>query len=303
VNSHLPREQAPLKARTKRDGLAARLRRDTEEEALREALLVPWSRLLDASEAYIEWRSFTLWVRAITETAVDVPAIVRGTLEFRCPGFLPSDRSSVDWRALEDWIVANHFAEAKANGWLTALMYYAQADRRTEQAWTLWERSTAAWSAAPPARWPTFDEWKAEAMAKAEPTHLREAVADLLESRAFAIWVGCVSKPGHTVSDLVTSELHRRYPGFFTAPCPTATWGMPLLVGLVRSGDARWRAVARQQGWMPALRYHVLHHPRYRRLIHYRERCRDLWSQTRPNPYPPFEEWLAAADAYYVAAL
>lgn len=291
-----------MEARPNLGGLAARLRRDTEEEALREALLIPWSRLLDSAEAYIEWRTFALWVRAITEMAGDVPAIVRGTLEVHCPGFLTSDRRSVDWRALEDWIAAHHFAEAKVNGWLTALMYYAQADPRMEQAWALWERSTAAWRAAPPARWPTFDEWKVEAMAKAEPTCLHEAVADLLESRAFAIWVGCVSKPGRSASDLVMSELHRRYPGWFAASCPMPAWGMPLLLRLVRSGDARWRAAARQQGWMPTLRYHVLHHPRYRRLIHYRERCRDVWSQTHPNPYPTFAEWLAAADAYYVTA-
>ncbi len=55
---------------------------------------MPWSRLLDASEAYIEWRTSALWVRAITETAVDVPDIVRAALELHCPGFLTSDRES-----------------------------------------------------------------------------------------------------------------------------------------------------------------------------------------------------------------
>jgi hypothetical protein len=290
-----------LKAKTNLDGLAARLRRDTEEEAIREALLVPWSRLVEASEAYVEWRTFALWVRAITETAVDVPDIVRTALKIRCPGFL-ENRSPIDWRDLEEWIAAHHFAEAKANGWLTALRYYAQIDPRTERAWTLWERSTAAWSGTQPARWPSFDEWKVEAMDKAEPSHLGKAVSDLLESRAFAIWVGSVSEPGHPVNDLVMSELRRRHPGSSAPSRPAPTWGMALFLRLVRDGDARWRAVARQEGWMPALRYCVLHHPRYRRLIHYRERCRDLWSQTRPDPYLTFAEWLAAADAYYVVA-
>jgi hypothetical protein len=303
VKSHLPRGARPLKARTNLDGLATRLRRDTEEKALREALLVPWRRLLDASEAYVEWRTFALWVRAITETAGDAPAIVRAALELRCPGFLAADRNLIDWRALEEWIATRYFSEAKANGWFTALMYYAQLNPRTEQAWTLWERSASAWSAAPPARWPSFDEWKGESVAKMESTYLREAVDDLLESRAFAIWVSCVSEPEHAISDLVRSEVNRRYPGFFTASRPAPTWRMALLVRLVRSGDARWRVTARQQSWMPTLRYQVLHHPRYRRLIHYRERCRDLWSRTHPNSYPTFTEWLAAADPCYVAVL
>ena len=203
-----PQGSGFLMARRNLDGLVAQFRGDAGQEALREALLVPWSRLHQAAEAYVEWHTFVLWVRAITETAEDVPESVRSALDHRCPGFLDSDRPNrrhSDWRALEEWIAAHRFAEAKAGGWFTALTYYAHKDLRTEQAWTLWERSTAAWSRRQPARWPTFDEWAAavdathtlsqagtekaravEAMANVEPSRLRSAVSDLLESRAFA---------------------------------------------------------------------------------------------------------------------
>jgi hypothetical protein len=304
------------------DGLVAQLRGDAAQEALREALLVPWSRLQQAAEAYVEWLTFLLWVRAIMEAAEDVPESLRSALDHRCPGFLDSERPSRrrwDWRALEEWVAEHRFAEAKAGGWFTALTYYAYKDLRTEQAWTLWERSTAAWSRRQPVRWPTFDEWAAaidathtlsgagtekahavEAMANVEPNQLRRAVSDSLESRAFAIWVGCVSRPQAQLTESVMCELRRRCPNLVEAAHLAPKWDMPFLFRLVRFGDAHWCATAREQGWIPALRFQVRHHPRYQRLIHYRERCRDLWSQSLPISYPPFTEWLAAADAYCV---
>jgi hypothetical protein len=308
-------------ARRNLDGLVAQFRGDAGQEALREALLVPWSRLRQATEAYVEWHAFVLWVRAITETAGDVPESVRSALDHRCSGFLEADspnRRRSDWRALEEWIEVHKFAEAKAGGWFTALTYYAYKDLRTEQVWTLWERSTAAWRCRQPARWPTFDEWaaavvgphtlsqagaeqaRAEAMAHVEPGRFCGAVSDLLESRACAIWVDCVSRPEYLLSESVMSELHRRLPGLLSASHPAPKWGLAFFFRLVRLGDADWRRIAREQGWISALRYQVRNHPRYHRLIHYGERCRDVWSQSRPISYPQFAEWLAAADAYYV---
>jgi hypothetical protein len=309
-------------ARRKLGGLVVQFRGDACQEARREALVIPWSRLHQAANAYVDWHAFALWVRAITETAEGFPESVRLAIDHRCPGFLNSDRPNrrhSDWRGLEEWIAAHRFAEAKAGGWFGALTYYAYKDLRTEQAWILWEHSKAEWNWHRPARWPTFKEWMADvvatqslsqagaeraravaAMANVEPNRLRGAVSDLLESRAFAIWVGCVSRPQAQLTEFVMSELRRRYPDVVAASSSAPKWDMPFLFRLARFGDAHWRATAREQGWISALRYQVRHHPRYQRLIHYRERCRDLWSQSRPISYPQFAEWLAAADAYCV---
>ncbi len=298
--------------------LAAQLHNDVSQEALRESLLVPWGRLREAAEEYVEWRTFILWVRAITEVAENLPELVRSALDRRCPGYLVSNRGP-DWRAIEEWIESHEFGDAGAGGWFGAVTYYAQNDLRTEQGWAHWERATTEWSGHQPTRWPTFEEWAAavastrtllqataeearavEALARVQSSRLRDAVSDLLESRAFAIWVVCVSRQGDNLGASVTSELRQRLPGFLTASGLAAKWGFPLLRRLVRAGDAPWCPIAREEGWVSALRYEVRHHPRYHRLIHYKEHCRELWAQSRPSSYPPFAEWLAAADAYYV---
>ena len=310
----------------KRDStnLVLNVRRDSKQRALQEALLVPWPLLAQGAAAFAEWHMFILWVRVITETAEQLPEIVRSALQSRCPGFLEChSRERKEhlplWRSLEDWVVAHCFAKAKAEGWFDALMYYAYKDLRTEQAWTSWER-TKAWNWSPytpPPRWPTAEEWTAEVLAtrslahpgtekaravealgRVEAGRLGNAAADLIESRALAAWVDCVSKPGQPLKESVLAELRARCPGLPPASCSDAVWAPPLFSRLVRLGESTWRGTARAEGWYAALRYHVVHHPRYQRLVHYNQRCHDEWSQALPNFYPSFVDWLSAADAY-----
>src|SRR5947208_14222605 len=113
---------------------------------------------------------FILWVRSITETADQLPEIVRSALQSRCPGFL--ERQSRErkedlplWRSVGEWVAAHCFAKARAEGWFDALMYYAYTDLRTEQAWPSWERTKAVWRETPPSKWPTPEEWTAEVLA------------------------------------------------------------------------------------------------------------------------------------------
>ena len=98
------------------ENLALNLRRDKKQQALHSALLVPWPRLTEGASAFAEWHLVILWVRVITETAEQVPQIVRSTLQSRCPGFLEGqgrenkDSHSV-WKSLEDWVTAHQFAK------------------------------------------------------------------------------------------------------------------------------------------------------------------------------------------------
>jgi hypothetical protein len=302
------------------DGLAAQLRIDAEQEALQHALLVPWSRLEEAAAAYVEWHAFILWVRAIADTVEQVPDIIASTLEIHCPGFRQWERGCLDWRALEDWIITHRFAEPKAQGWFDALMYYAYKNVRAEQAWTVWERRRAEWSQQRSSRWPTIEEWSTEvvatrtlsqpgtekaraveALANVEPARLRKAVSDTIEARALAFWADCASEAQRPLDDAVLGEVRSRCPGLVAASGPTPNWRASLFLRLIRFQDAGWRAKARAEGWYAALRYHVIHHPRYHRLEHYRQRCLDERLQVPRVPSPSFTEWLAAADAYFVA--
>jgi len=166
---------------------------------------------------------------------------------------------------------------------------------------------------------PTFEEWNSQiasthalprdgtekaravaAMASVEQERLRTAVADVLERRALALWVDCVSKPQQALDAAVWTELQGRCPSLTAILPPESPWRAPLLLRLIRAGESDWRSVSRREGWYPALRYCVAHHPRYQRFVHYRQRCHDEWLAVRPISLPSFPAWVAAADAYCV---
>ena len=308
----------------KRDSanLVLNVRRDSKQRALQDALLVPWHQLAEGAAAFAERQMIILWVRVITETADHLPEVVRSALQSRWPGFLDIQSREQNggvplWKSLEEWSASHCFAKARADGWFDALMYYAYKDLRIEQAWTAWERTKADWRHSPPATWPTLEQWASEVLAtrslahagtekaravqalgNVEATRLNSAVADSLESRAIALWVDSVSLPGQCLDEGVSAELRRRCPSLLTASGIGPTWAPSLFTRLVRFGDFSLRSSARSEGWYPALRYAVVHHPRYQRLIHYNQRCHDEWSRTRPRSYPSFADWLATADAY-----
>jgi hypothetical protein len=133
-----------------------------------------------------------------------------------------------------------------------------------------------------------------------EISRLNKAVTEALESRAFALWVDAVSKQGQPLDKAVTNELRDRCPGLLPPSGLGPLWVRSLFSSIIRFGESNWRGAARSEGWYAALRYEVVHHPRYQRLIHYNQRCHDEWSQNCPKPCPSFSEWLGAADRYYV---
>jgi len=308
--------------------LSLRLRIEAKHKAQQQAVLVPWRRLAESAETYVGWHIFGLWVRAIVECADELPEIVRSALDARCPGFLEREgrqreerlrEQPLVWQSLEEWVSSHHFGDAKEKGWFDAVMYYAYANLRTEQAWSLWERTKEAWHSSRPARWPTLEEWTAhvigtpsltqtgsekaravEALARVDPKRLQQAVSGSLESRAFALWLACVSQPDQALGELAMRELHDHCPSFLAASGPELLWGRSLFSRLVGFGEAEWRAAARVERWEAALRYQVAHHPRLHRLVHYVHRCQDEWLHASPHPYPSFADWLRGADEYFV---
>jgi hypothetical protein len=308
--------------RTEPANLALNARRDSKQKALQEALLVPWRQLAEAAAAFAEWHMIILWVRVIAETADHLPQIVRSTLQSRCPGFLEDQRrEQMDnlpiWKSLEAWVIARCFDRARAEGWIDALMYYAYKDLRTEQAWTTWQRTKADWRHSVPVGWPTLEQWTSEVLATrslahpgtekaravqalgtVEVTRLKKAVTELLETRALALWVDAVSEPRQPLDEEVTAELRNRCPELLPALGVRPLWVRSLFSRLLRVGESPWRSTARSEGWYAALRYAVVYHPRYQRIIHYNQRCHDEWSQGRPTSYPSLTDWLASADAY-----
>lgn len=302
--------------------LVLTLRQVRKEEALEQALLVPWRQLDATVREYVEWHNFVLWIRSVSESTRELPSVLRSELRERTPGFLEEyggGQWRPLWKSLVDWIAAQQFGSVRAAGWFGAVMYYAYKDLRVEQGWSLWQRMKVAWQQRPPSRWPTFKEWNVEiantralmregtekaravaAMANVDEERLRTAVADVLERRALALWVDCVSNAQHPLDAAVWTEIQDRCPSLMAILPADSPWRAPLLWRLIRVGESEWRLVSRREGWYAAFRYGVAHHPRYHRLLHYRQRCHDEWLTVRPISFPSFPVWLAAADAYYV---
>src|SRR5207245_478525 len=97
------------------------------------------------------------------------------------------------------------------------------------------------------------------------------------------------------------AEIEKRCARAITVVPAASSWSAPTLACLIRRVESEWREVARRDGWYAALHYHVVNHPRYQRILHYRQRCHDEWLRVRPISLPSFSEWLVSADAYCVA--
>jgi hypothetical protein len=199
------------------------------------------------------------------------------------------------------------------------MTYHAYKDVRVEQAWSLWKRAKVDWRHTPPTQWPTFVQWKVQvaatyalpqgatekarvlaAMKHIDRHRLRSAVDEVVELRAVILWADCLSKPDQPIDPVALAEIERRSPAAIDVIPVGLMWRTPALSRLIRRVDSEWRETPRREGWFAALRYHVSNHPKYQRLVHYRQRCHDEWLRVRPISLPSFPAWLASADAYFI---
>ena len=161
------------------------LRRAARERADNEARRVPWQKLLEARNRYLDWQEFYLWVRSILEVEHRVPAWLREVLDDRCPGFLEEEgraakrptrkrppRKRPLHLSLEDWIEDEIFGSIKREGWFNAVAYYAIRDPRYQRAEVCWSECVKKWKRVKPIRYPSLDEWKRIAAQSDSTAHL-----------------------------------------------------------------------------------------------------------------------------------
>jgi hypothetical protein len=139
-----------------------------DEEQARRTLL-PDDRFAALIEEYIEWEAFAFWVRAVVESAGEVPAELADVLRQRCPGFLDRVRGEKGprgteyttwlWRELLAWIEASFFGEPRAASCLDKLRDAARTHLRGERIAAWWADCSSRWRRKPPASYPSFDEW------------------------------------------------------------------------------------------------------------------------------------------------
>jgi hypothetical protein len=305
------------------------LQRLARERADNQARRIPWQRLLDARNEYIEWQEFYLWVRSILEVEERVPDWLAEILNNRCPEFLEAEKELTPKAAkdrprclrLEDWIDDHIFGFAKEEGWFNAITFYAIRESRYQRAEVCWSECVRKWKKAKPIRYPSFDEWKRDA-AKCDATahlvhnvrrtgvssklvdlgRLAEAVSRHIDWEAFAYWVRPALEIGSELPAEVAHGLEDRCPGFLEVPNKarkrdpdgvSQAWQQLMLW----IGD-RFFSEAKNEGWFDAILIQASSHPRAIRTREYADHCDELWSASLPVPYPTFEDWRRDADSY-----
>ena len=252
---------------------------------------IPWQRLLEARNQYIDWQEFYLWVRSILEIEQCVPDWLALVLNERCPGFLKSEKAAEGAVrkplpfCLEGWIDDNAFGFAKLEGWFNAVQYYAIRDPRYQRAEVHWSECIEHWKQARPIRYPSFEEWKTaaaqcdetahllpdvgrqRAAAKWAPPHrLADAVSRYFDWEAFAYWARPALESGSTLPAEVARQLQSRCPGFLESIAQPSG-------ARAESTSQRWNTLmywiadhffqdAKKEGWYDAILAQVRNHPR-----------------------------------------
>jgi len=304
-----------------------RLQRVARERAEEQARHIPWQRLLETREQYIDWQEVYLWARSILEVEEEIPDWLTESLNDRCPGFLQAEKELPPKTAknralplrLEDWIDEHIFGFAKEEGWFNAITYYAMRDPRYQRAEVCWSECVDKWKKIRPDRYPTFEEWKEmaeecdptarlvprERAAQAclrlvDPDRLREAVSCYIDWEAFAYWARPSLDRSRPLPTEVTQELNRRCPGFLSDSKERHD---------SKRGSEPWQQLmfwiadhfflkAKNDCWLDAVLLEARMHPRSIRTMEFSDHCRHLWGHTLPSPYPAFDQWHRDADAY-----
>jgi hypothetical protein len=305
-------------------------------EADRQARRIPWQRLLEARQQYVEWNAFGLWARAIAEVEGHVPAWLEKVLEERCPGILGSDHISetahrhtpLNRRILE-WAESNALTQAKDEGWLQAITFYAVRDPAFARDCAYSQHCQAQWKRQRPSAYPSVEEWRRaseqcaneilDAFEMAEdnrkiikvsrrvgPERIAAAVVQYMEWEAFTYWLRSLLESDAKFPDAVAHELQRRCPGFLerdevlcSALAPenyTKRWK-----ALLEWGENRFFNHIRKEGWFEAVVSEARAHPRSVRTVDYWVFYWDAhWSSQPLETYPSFDEWRSAADGFVV---
>lgn len=307
----------------------ARLQRAARERADEQARRIPWQRLQQARNQYIEWQEFNLWARSILEIEKHIPYSLTEILHSRCPGFLETTKAlsqkAVKARPLairlEDWIDVHVFGFAKQEGWFAAITYYAVRDTRYQRAEVCWSECVGKWKKAKPTHYPSFDEWKtmaaqcdesARLTAKerkvrasarlVDPARFSKTVARYMDCEALACWARHALETKSELPPEVVRELEHGCPGYLEvelqARAQSSKGGTEACERLMLWIADHLFQDAKAEGWFDAVLTQVRSHPRAIRTMEFSDYCGETWGPKLPDPYPSFEEWRRNADSY-----
>jgi hypothetical protein len=121
----------------------------------------------------------------------------------------------------------------------------------------------------------------------------RSAYEEYPRWQSFALWSRAViAAEGHPTLELLTA-LRERCPGF------TEDVASPLEPELLAFHLLEWVhnqrfGYAKRQGWLDALTFYGVRHPRSRAVWGYWEHCESEWNKKVPTSFPTFDKWWRA---------
>lgn len=303
-------------------------------EADREATRISWPQLLRARREYIRWQAYALWVRCIEETEGGFPSWLAETVEKRARGYLryaadyrlhhsSAPRPNTAWRSLELWVSEQIFRKPHAEGWMTAVGYYAVKDLGSlrDDAYSEW--CIENWKQQKPRPYPAFGVWRRASeqvseeildqvemrddrrklikhMTRVSPRSLDIAVEKYVEWLVFALWARAALERPRQLPPGMERELRMRCPGFLernTAALESA----PTFDALMKWVEDRQFDRAKREGWLDVLSYAADLHPRRSRAKDYWVNWEHDWTVGGRLRYPSFRAWTRALDRYMFA--
>lgn len=262
-----------------------------------QSLRAPWRRIAEVADQIVAWRAFALWVRAIVDVESGLPVSVRDSIEHRCPGFLQRRRADAPasgfWAELMRWPEHHVYPDARLGGWIEAAHYYSGLNPRSELVWQAWEESAAAWVRRRPTRYPSFDEWLANALRKLDIPEPEE-LEPIAEAEAFALWTTLVVTHGTDTTGL-QSTVAQRCPDLLAMreiPEPGDREGAVRFLQALQESLAKRIPRAESAPQFPQCCLRI------ERIRSYFADCNLRWSATAPETIPSFEQWLSEVDRF-----
>ena len=274
---------------------------------------------------------FYYWCRSIIDSCGHVPFLLRADLAARCPGFLESERPyesaqkkgehSPSLRLLA-WIEGHFFADAKNEGWLNAVTYYAARDPRCLRAGAYWSEFVRHSKKATSRSFVPFQDWLRaathsdprphltpelrklwEPLSRVTVERLQESVDQYLEWQAFAYWVRSpLESDPRNLPSPVEDQLRRRCPGFLEYDAQLRGSDSPLLprswLRLMDWIADHFFSGPKVENWFSVIVSSAENHPRGQRTMEYWMEWDDALVPEDFGSYPSFEEWRARADSY-----
>jgi hypothetical protein len=123
----------------------------------------------------------------------------------------------------------------------------------------------------------------------------RKAYEEYPRWQALVLWVHAIVATHHGIPSWLVTDLQERCPGFIEHEALTPE---PKLVdlGLLEWVHNQEFGYAKRQGWLDALTFYGVRHPRSECAWAYWERCESQWSKDQPNTLPRFDEWWQKAQ-------